>query len=184
MNQTTLLAAAVLAIPLFAVACDTDETAAAPETTASAAPVEVKPAAEIPVADDPIDFFDATSVAKATLTAFRDKDFGTLALLSAGNNREFFEAMKAEGESHRGWDQFFGDGWRAEAIRNWDGTLDGPRYETRGDDVQAFVAFGSAGDETMVVVLNRAGKCDWRIEDINSPSTAHWESMSTEMPSE
>ena len=122
-----------------------------------------------------VDRDDPAATAAAFLAAYQSRDLVAMAPLMNANNREFFDSLAAQGESHPRYRSIF-KGWRWDAVTAWGGALG----ETRYKDGEAVVLFGEmSADEVAVVVLTREAE-GWAVEDVNSPSPDDFTSLPTE----
>lgn len=127
-----------------------------------------------------VDRKDPKSVAKAVLTAYKNKDLKTLAKLAPEDAAAMINEIAEKGEAHERYKSIFA-GWRWDAVQKWDGTTLETRYKLHGDHYDAVVMFGKEGDEVHVVSLHEHDG-HWDFMDINSPSADTWAQMSTTKP--
>jgi len=127
---------------------------------------------------DEIDRSDPVATAQAFLMAFKTKELATMAELVNSSNKEMFEELAVEGKTNRGYKEVFG-GWRYEAALAATSVSEPLKYNRRGEGVVMFHQM--EGDEVAVFVLTNEDGV-WGIEDINSPSVADYDALSTTPP--
>ena len=111
-----------------------------------------------------LDHTNAAAVAKAALTAYKNKDLAALAEVSTPWNQEMFVELAAKGAEHPRYQSIF-RGSRWEAVEAWDGE----KIDAREKDPKTVVVdfLTDDEDERKVAVLELDEDGHWGFEDIN-----------------
>jgi hypothetical protein len=128
-----------------------------------------------------VDRGDARATAIAVLNAYRAKDLKTLASFCDEDNRRLLEEIAAQGESHPRYKSLF-QGWRWQAVSQWDGKIKEVRYWVRpsasGKKIEARAWFADLGPDEVVVVTLFLKDGKWMFDDVHSPDRSEYETGS------
>lgn len=102
-------------------------------------------------------------VAVAVMNAYRARDLSALARHATAQNRALLEELARQGAQHPRYQSLFEEGWRQDAIVQWDGKTGEVRYPTSSE---AWVSVGKEGEEGRPVVVLRLDDNAWRFEDL------------------